>query len=193
MYVLTIDQRRSRSEPDRVPEALAALAGVTTIRPFDRTAGDELQAVLDDPEAVTEAVGILASDGHWSIGVGIGDVELPLPEQTRAGRGQAFERAREAVNSAKTTRYHVSVVGSGGAADGHAQTALRLLVRTATGRSAAGQEAIREMRLGHSQSEAAATLGITPQAISQRLQAADWHIEEDTRVLATHLLEVAHP
>ena len=192
MYVLTIDQRRSRSEPDRVPAALTALAAIPTVRPFDRTAGDELQAVLDDPAAVTDAVTILATDGHWSIGVGIGKVELPLPVQTRAGRGQAFERAREAVTSAKNTRYRVSVVGSGTAADGHAQTALRLLVRTAAGRSSAGQEAVRQMRLGLSQSEAAATLGITPQAMSQRLQAADWHIEEDTRVLATHLLEVAH-
>ena len=191
MYVLTVDQRRSRREPDRVPAALTALADVPTVRPFDRTAGDEFQAVLDDPAAVAEAVTILADDGHWSIGVGIGSVEQPLPEQTRAGRGQAFERARDAVTSAKNTRYHVSVVGSGTAADGHAQTALRLLVRTAAGRSVAGQEAVRQMRLGRSQSEAAVTLGISPQAMSQRLQAADWHIEEDTRVLATHLLEVA--
>ena len=40
MFVMTIDQRRSRDRPDGVPELLEALAGVPAARPFERTAGD---------------------------------------------------------------------------------------------------------------------------------------------------------
>jgi hypothetical protein len=193
MFVLTIDQQHSRRDVDRVPDALNALADIPIIRPFDRTAGDEFQAVLDDPGAITDSVIVLAETGGWSVGVGIGDVELPLPPTTRAGRGPAFERARDAVNAAKTSHYRVAVAGPDAVTSAHAQTALRLLARTVAGRSDAGRAATGLMRQGLTQSVAAATLGITPQALSQRLRAADWYIEEETRVLAIHLLEAAHP
>ena len=49
--VLTVDQRNSRTSDDRVPATLAALARLPTLRPFQRTAGDEFQGVLDDPAA----------------------------------------------------------------------------------------------------------------------------------------------
>ncbi|MFJ6098617.1 hypothetical protein [Williamsia muralis] len=192
MYVVTIDQRHSRREADRVPHALQSLTHIPVIRPFDRTAGDEFQAVLDDPAAVIDTVLTLAEEGGWSIGVGIGTVELPLPSITRAGRGLAFERARDAVNAAKTNPYSVAVVGPDPMPCTYAQTGLRLLVRTVAGRSDAGHAAARQMRSGQTQSVAAATLGITPQALSQRLRAADWYIEEETRLLAIHLLQSAH-
>jgi hypothetical protein len=193
MYVLTIDQQHSRRDVDRVPDALESLADIAVVRPFDRTAGDEFQAVLDDSRAVADTVVLLVEAGGWSIGLGIGDVELPLPPTTRAGRGPAFECAREAVNAAKNSPYRVAVTGPDPVSSAYAQTALRLLARTVAGRSDAGQAAARLMRLGRTQSVAAATLGITPQALSQRLRAADWYIEEETRLLTAHLLESAHP
>ena len=192
MYVVTVDQRHSRREADRVPRALQSLVHIPVVRPFDRTAGDEFQAVLDDPVAVTDTVLILAEERGWSIGVGIGTVELPLPATTRAGRGRAFERARDAVNAAKNNPYNVAVEGPDPKPCAYAQTGLRLLVRTIAGRSDAGHAAARQMRTGQTQSVAAATLGISPQALSQRLRAADWHIEQEARLLAIHLLQSAH-
>jgi hypothetical protein len=191
MYVMTTDQRQSRRDVDRVPDAVAALADIPTIRPFDRTAGDEFQAVFDSPEAVTDAIVVLAELGRWSIGIGIGDVETPLPAQTRAGRGAAFERARIAVNEAKRTPHPVAVVGPDSDASTSAQTAARLLVLLIGERSEAGRAAVREMRQHQTQAEAAATLGVTPQAMSQRLRAANWYLEEDTRMLATQMLAAA--
>jgi len=44
---------------------------------------------------------------------------------------------------------------------------------------------------GLSQVEIAERLGITKQAVSQRLHAADWHLEPPARELAAHLLAVA--
>ncbi|MBA4020806.1 MAG: hypothetical protein C0482_00420 [Gordonia sp.] len=191
MYVMTTDQQQSRRNIDRLPEAFDALSHVPTIRSFDRTAGDEFQAVLDSAEAVTAAVIILAELGHWSIGIGIGDVERPLPDQTRAGRGTAFERARTAVTEAKRIPHPVAVVGTDPDTVSAAQTAQRLLALVVGERSEAGHAAVREMRRHRTQSEAAATLGVTPQAMSQRLRAANWYLEEDTRMLATRLLAAA--
>lgn len=54
MYVVTADQRDSRSGPDLVPTALADLATVrhgAPIRPFERTVGDEIQALFDEPSS----------------------------------------------------------------------------------------------------------------------------------------------
>ena len=47
MFVLTIDQRGSRRQADRVGQLLGSVAGVPVVRAFERTAGDEVQAVLE--------------------------------------------------------------------------------------------------------------------------------------------------
>jgi transcriptional regulator with XRE-family HTH domain len=44
---------------------------------------------------------------------------------------------------------------------------------------------------GLTQVEVAGRLGVTKQAVSQRLHAADWHLEPPARELAAHLLAVA--
>jgi DNA-directed RNA polymerase specialized sigma24 family protein len=73
----------------------------------------------------------------------------------------------------------------------HAQTALDLLASVVARRSAPGWEAVDAAAEGRSQIEVAARLGISKQAVSQRLRAAEWHLEPDARDLAAHLLAVA--
>ena len=96
VVVLTVDQDASRSGPDRVPEALEALAPVPSLRAFERTAGDELQGILDDPTALPAALEPLLRTGGWNVGIGIGPVDTPLPQQARAGRGPARRLRRHA-------------------------------------------------------------------------------------------------
>ena len=93
---MTVDQRRSRRDIDRVEDLLSDL-DYALLRPFERTAGDEVQAVTDKPDVVVDVALDLLARGHWSVGIGIGPVQRPLPASTRAGRGPAFEAAREAV------------------------------------------------------------------------------------------------
>ena len=51
--------------------------------------------MLDDPAALVGALERLLRAGAWNIGIGIGAVETPLPDQARAGRGPAYlARAR---------------------------------------------------------------------------------------------------
>src|SRR5690242_8094530 len=104
MIALTVDQRGSRDAGDRIASWLTALADDPEVRltlPFARTAGDEMQALADDPTGVTAAVRRLVRDGGWWIGIGVGEVEQPLPDDVRAARGPALVRARGAVEQAK--------------------------------------------------------------------------------------------
>lgn len=197
MFVLTVDQRGSRTGVDKVPALLGRTVPSGMVRPFDRTAGDEVQAVFDDARHLGALAAELASSGDWSVGIGIGAVEEPLPPETRAGAGQAFVRAREAVEAAKKNRWHLTVVGDG-PVDGHAlaiaprcaraETAGRLLVDVLADRSDAGREAVALVADGSSQAEAAERLGISPQAMSLRLRHARWDIEPSATTLFADLL-----
>ena len=116
MFVLTVDQRGSSrlGATDRVPPTLADLhdlGSVTLLRPFERTVGDEFQGVLDDPTTLPIVVERLLREGAWNLGIGVGLVDDPLPASTRAGRGPAYVYAREAVTAAKSSLWHLRVLG----------------------------------------------------------------------------------
>src|SRR5919106_1066672 len=113
MFVLTVDQRHSQRGSDRVEELLAALSrrSPELVRPFERTAGDEVQAVVERPDVVVDLTLFLTADRDWSVGVGIGPVADPLPESTRAGSGPAFAHARAAVTAAKARPTQLAVAG----------------------------------------------------------------------------------
>jgi hypothetical protein len=187
-YVMTVDQRGSRRNPDRVPGVLSALAGVPTVLRFERTAGDEFQGVLDDPAVVVDVVRRLVRDGGWSVGVGAGPVQTPLPGSTRAGAGAAFIAARAAVEAAKRRPVRVAVRGvvTDPAAD--AQAVLTALAALVERRSDQAWEAIGLVEAGRTQAEAAAELGISRQAVGQRLAAGLWEVERDLCPAAARLL-----
>ena len=83
VVVLTVDQRGStkHAAPDRVPDTLAGLADVVLLRPFERTAGDEFQGVLDDPAALEPVIERLLREDTWNIGIGIGAVGDSAPRE----------------------------------------------------------------------------------------------------------------
>ncbi|WP_196240567.1 transposase [Nocardioides anomalus] len=179
VLVLTVDQRGSTraGAGDRVPEVLAGLATLTTpagagvLRAFERTAGDEFQGVLDDPDLLAPVLERLLRGGGWSIGIGVGEVEEPLPESTRAGRGAAYLHAREAVTSAKSAPWHLRVAGDRPAAR-DLESALWLWAALLARRTARGWEVADLVDSGLRYDEVAARLGVTPSAISQRAAAA---------------------
>lgn len=192
MYVITADQQGSRSSADRVGALLHDLSRrAATVRPFERTAGDEVQGVLGDAEAAADVVRLLLRDGRWAVGVGIGTVRQPLPDSTRAGAGEAFTLARDAVTRAKYRATRLAVAGTDDAAATRAQTALDLVAVLYRRRSRAGWQAVDLAAEGLSGTEVAVRLGISKQAASQRLAAAEWAIELPSRQLMTYLLAQA--
>lgn len=193
MFVLTVDQRHSRRGADRVDALLAALARLSPelVRPFERTAGDEVQAVASRADVVVNLTLFLVAGSEWSVGIGVGRVSDPLPASTRAGSGPAFAHARAAVTAAKNRPTLLAVAGDREPAVRRAQAALDLVAAVLQRRTERGNEAVALARDGLSQLEAARRLGVTKQAVSQRLQAADWHLEPPGRELAGYLLAEA--
>jgi hypothetical protein len=188
-YVLTVDQRASRRGPDRVPDALRLLDGsVPVLLGFERTAGDEFQGVLGDPADVVDVALRLVRMGGWSIGVGAGPVQTPLPESTRAGAGPAFLAARRAVDAAKQRPFRLAVRGAVPPEAADAQAVLSALAGLVDRRSEQAWAAIELVEGGRTQSDAATALGISRQAVGQRLAAGMWELERELRPTAARLL-----
>ncbi|MFC7402308.1 hypothetical protein [Citricoccus sp. GCM10030269] len=201
MFVMTMDQRGSSSGPDRVGALVEGLneddvAGDDRgiVRPFQRTAGDEVQGVLERADTVVGIALSAARSGHWSVGIGVGPVRHPLPPETRAGAGPAFERARTAVERAKHSPGHVALVGSADTAEVQelieaGEAALQLLAELEYRRSDEGQAAGKLMDEGKTQREAAEDLDITQQAVSSRLRTGLWNESRRMAAAVSALLE----
>ena len=188
-FVLTVDQRASRRSLDRVPETLHRLGeSVAPVLPFERTAGDEFQGVLGDPADVVDVALQLVRDGGWSIGIGAGPVQTPLPASTRAATGPAFLSARRAVEAAKQRPVRLAVRGSVPVEAGDAQAVLSALAVLVERRSPQAWEAIALVAEGSTQTQAATRLGISRQAVGQRLAAGSWELERELRPTAARLL-----
>ncbi len=171
VVVLTVDQHGSQTRPDQVPAALDALAGVTARLPFQRTAGDEFQGVLDEPAALPAALEPLLRADAWNIGIGVGEVETPLPDQAREGRGPAYVAARDAVTSAKSSPWRVRACGTTPTARA-LESAVWLWAALLARRTERGWEVADLVDQGLTYEEAASRLTITQSAVSQRAAAA---------------------
>lgn len=169
--VFTVDQRDSRHSEDRIPATLARLAPVPALLAFERTAGDEFQGVLDDPDAAAAVLAELLRDQAWYVGIGVDRVEEPLPDHARAGRGPAYLKARAAVTEAKTSPWHLRVTADHWAGRGLEST-LWLWAAVLARRSPRGWEVADLVAQGLSYAEAGKRLGISQSAVSQRAQAA---------------------
>jgi hypothetical protein len=202
MLVLTIDQQGSRRVGDHVEDLLGAFAALPAaapgapgvVRPFERT--DEVQAVLDDADLAVDLALAVLRRGGWSVGIGAGPVDQPLPPTARAGSGGAFVLAREAVDRAKsrTRPLPVAVQGADAGSAADAEAVLTLVAAVAERRTAAGWQVIDALRspgAGARQHDVAARLGISQQAVSQRLRTALWAEEVAARPLAARLLVAA--
>jgi hypothetical protein len=190
-FVLTVDQRASRRSADRVAGALDRLGRAGAVRPllaFERTAGDEFQGVLAEADDAVAVVLDLVREGGWSIGIGAGPVQVPLPDSTRAGAGPAFVAARRAVEAAKSRPTRVAVRGAVPDDAGDAQAVLTALAALLERRSPAAWEAIGLVAAGRTQAQAAAELGVSRQAVGQRLAAGGWELERELRPTAVRLL-----
>ncbi len=195
--MLTADQVDSRASHDRVPEALSALATPgDVLLGFERTVGDEIQALTADPATLVAAVITLTRLGGWRIGIGLGAVETPLPSSTREARGSAYIAAREAITRARKQPTDLALTLAATVGTDHyretagrdAETALMLLRSLLARRTQEGWELMDLLDADPSSRHAAAALGISPSAVSQRLARAARQEGARGAELATHLL-----
>lgn len=214
MYILTIDQRGSSADVDRVPELIAELAGLTSAA-FERSVGDELQGLVADPAEVVDISLHALRSGHWYVGIGIGSVVLAPGASPREGTGTGFVAARKAVDLAKTAAGQVplSVVSGsigrtaevpqhareGAVACANAEGVLRLIGRLVQERTAAQWRVVDRLRLLQdgggrhgNQKQVAMELGITEQSVSRAVLRSGWQEEWAARPAAAMLLAHAH-
>lgn len=204
MWTMTVDQEGSRRVGDRVDALLAGLGTASplvgaapgaVVLPFERTVGDEVQAVLADADLVVALALHLVRAGGWSIGIGAGTVDTPLPPSSRAGSGSAFVHAREAVEAAKSRLRSVPLAVRGPRADAAAEAegVLTLLGAVVSRRSAGGWAVVDRLAAAPAarQEDVAAALGISQQAVSARLRTALWAEEVAARPAAARLLRLA--
>ena len=222
MYVMTIDQRGSTGDIDRVPGLLKGLSALSTAGRFERSVGDEVQGVVERADEVVEIALHALRSGRWYVGIGVGEVDLPLPASPREGSGPAFVAARSAVDRAKGAAAHVPLAVVAGrdrrranaattAADGasgsqgaracaNAEAVLRLIGRLVQDRTAAQWKVVDVLRSVRndthgthgSQKIAAQKLGITEQSVSRAVLRSGWQEEWAARPAAELLLTLAH-
>ncbi|MCQ6269959.1 MarR family transcriptional regulator [Pseudarthrobacter sp. R1] len=214
MYVLTIDQRGSSADVDRVPELISALRGLTTA-PFERSVGDELQGVVEHAAEVVDIALHALRSGNWYVGIGIGTVQLVPGGSPREGSGSGFVAARKAVELAKGAAGQVplSVVSGtmgrgrefppqareGAVSSANAQAVLRLIGRLVQQRTQAQWRVVDRLRASQggegrhgSQKLVAHELGITEQSVSRAVLRSGWQEEWAARPAAAMLLDYAH-
>ncbi len=196
MFVLTADQRRSTLHGDQVDALLSSLqpwaegwSDQVLLGP-ERTVGDEIQIVLNAAEATVDLALELMRTRSWSVGVGVGPVDSPLSDTARASSGAAFVHARRAVERARGKGEPVPLVVAGQPAQAEEQATalLQLLAAVVSRRSAAGWEVSDLLMPGVTQTEVAAQLGISTQAVSQRIASAMLDEERRARPVAAMLL-----
>lgn len=207
MFAVIADQKKSRSSTDAVASILRKLeheserGAVRFELAPERTSGDEFEFLASDPLSVYRVLRLLIEDGRWHVGIGVGDVELPLPGDVREARGDALIRARRAVEVAKGLTPSVQLVVSdapvsprapGGAP---ANTVLALVAELLERRLDTGWQAVAAIedpaKEKRPMSEVADSLGISRQALSNRLKAANWVLEQRSVPVLVSLLEQA--
>jgi hypothetical protein len=195
VFVITADQVGSRRDTDRTGALIADLAerhAGQLMFPPDQTAGDEIQLVTESADTALGIILDASRTGRWSVGVGVGDIRMPLPDAARKATGSAFIAAREAVGAAKRADGRFALRSGSEEASKRAtevEALVRLLVLLRERRTDHGWEVVELMREGHRQKDAAALLDISPAAVSARLKAAMWRAEEDARPVLVRLLD----
>lgn len=160
-----------------VRRSAQALSTMDGIGEFTFLGVEDIRARVDHAAALTDLVMALLADSNWAIGIGIDSVAW------------CEEAATDAVGT-RAGRVTVKAATEGTeAAD--IEAAFALLAHVLAKRTWEGREATSLVRRGYNQNEAAEELGISKQAMSQRLQAAGWAAETAGWRLAIHLIEFA--
>lgn len=162
--------------------------GDALLLPVAHYAGDELQCITHDAEAV---VGLSTDllDDDWYVGIGVG--EGTVGETAADSNGSAFELARSAVAEAKNVPWRIAVHGEASEAAREAEAALALLEGIRSKRTDSGRDIARLVAELGSITAAAEHLGISISAASKRARIALLRYEAAGIPLANRLLQAA--
>ncbi|MEJ6019703.1 helix-turn-helix transcriptional regulator [Corynebacterium sp. H113] len=189
MYAVFARYRgRSRRRADHVRASAEALSSLENVGDVSVVGVEELQATPETAVATTTLVLALLAAGDWAMGIGVCPRAKTADSATSAAQSVLGKGGR-----AGTVKVRVRTNDPAGKPFGDdISAAFTLLHHVISRRSPEGREATSLVRAGWTQVEVAEELGVSKQAINQRLQAAGWHAEEAGWSLAVHLLERAN-
>lgn len=175
----------------RFAEALSTLDGAGE---FELLGVEDIRAYITSPETTCDVVMALLAAGDWAIGIGVvPSVDKPNPEdeaQVELAKKTATDALRP---TARSGAVKVRIVGArrDDTRAFNISASFSLMSQVLSKRSIEGREATSLMRSGMNQNEAAGELGISKQAMSQRLQAAGWQAEQAGWQLSVNLIDHA--
>ncbi|MBC2681562.1 DNA-binding protein [Corynebacterium sp. 4HC-13] len=212
MFAIRASYRgRSRRRGSYVRDVAEALGKSSSVISERVLSVEDFVCVVPGPEEAGGVVMSLLQTGGFAIGIGsvistdaASNGELDYEDLDEADYNEeimeeligAASRALAPKQRASVVSVRVEKPGSGGVlAPGKAAeiaedvaAAFTLLAHVLSRRTKEGREATALLRAGHLQSEAAEMVGITKQAMSQRLAAAGWQAEQAGWTLAVHTL-----
>lgn len=164
---------------------------------FVITHGDEVQGLLHNDYG--ELVSILEYfydrlvPHTLRVGVGLGALHTRLQPTAIGMDGPAWHRADEAIDQAARSRKFVRFSGFGRLNDDAYSSLGNLLLWQRHRWTDAQRQVIEHLENGVARKQIAATLNITPAAVSNRLNAAGWKYYEDARRVLKMLLRENMP
>ncbi|MCQ9342849.1 MarR family transcriptional regulator [Corynebacterium sp. 153RC1] len=199
MYALHARYRgRERRRAQFVTQSAKALSTLEGVGEFQVLGVEDISAEIHTAAAVTDTTMALLSAGDWAVSIAaVAGEGSPLPELGAASDAPSAAQLlaqRELGAHARAGSVKVAIQGYG---QGEQQLAsnisgtFTMLAYILAKRTAEGREATSLMRAGLNQNEAAEELGISKQAMSQRLQAAGWQAELAGYQIALSLLSQA--
>ncbi|GAA1336370.1 hypothetical protein JOE65_000505 [Arthrobacter roseus] len=196
LFVLTINQRDSREVGDMVPELIKALRHLPTVVPFQRSVGDEAQGVVANAKTAVDVALTAIRHRRWHVGVGVGELHVPIPENILEAEGYGLVYARRAVNRAQKTGERIPLAVSGPDDDvaAEAEAVLRLLGQIVATRTEAEWNVLDLLTPGvrGQQKLIGEELGITTQAVSKAVVRSHWAEEWACRPAAARLLDLVY-
>lgn len=179
----------------RFADALSTLEGAGQ---FELIGVEEIRAHITTPITTCDVIMALLAAGDWAIGVGVVPATEASSENPDDLDDAVIEQAKKAASdalrpTAKAGTVKVRIAGTkrDNPAAFNISAAFTLIGQVLSKRTQEGREATSLVRSGLNQNEAAQELGISKQAMSQRLQAAGWQAESAGWQLAVNLIEQA--
>jgi hypothetical protein len=151
---------------------------------FEQVCEHRVEGLLEDPEEVVDLVLDLVRAGGWVVGIGVGRVTVPRAREGEPVTGLALE----ALGAARRRPQRLAVRAADGRLAAETEGVLALLAAVVERRTDAAWAAVDLVARGSTTTDAAAALGVSRQAVGQRLAATLWPQEQQARPAAARLL-----
>lgn len=196
MYVIQARYRgRQRRRAEFVTKSAQALSTLQGGGQFEVVGVEDIAAVIETPQGVCDTIMALLSAGDWAVScvVWIDDnmTDTLVPNEN-IFKEKAFRFAASTMGAharSGSVKAGVKINNRKNVGWGNdLQSVFTMISHILSKRTMEGREATSLVRSGLNQNEAAQELGISKQAMSQRLQAAGWQAELAGYHLAVSLL-----